>query len=99
MRKRLFQLMLVAALVIGSTLVPNTGVTKASDNMGCYGWFDYVYKATGDMNFAYYHFQVCRGDAVAHRYTEIQQDESIVLTPDLTLDQPRFEPGNELILP
>lgn len=58
------RLVLAAALVFGGTSVVNAETTSA-DSMGCYGWFDYVYKSTHDVNFAYYHFLVCRGEAVA----------------------------------
>ncbi|GAA3403140.1 hypothetical protein ACFFNY_06000 [Paenibacillus hodogayensis] len=52
------RLALAAALVIGGTLVVKAPTSHAGD-MGCYGWFDYVYKSTGDLKFANWHFESC----------------------------------------
>ncbi|MBW7460941.1 hypothetical protein K0U00_43490, partial [Paenibacillus sepulcri] len=56
------RLALAVSLVFGASLVTKAETTHA-DDMGCYGWFDFVYKSTGDLNFANYHFMVCRGEA------------------------------------
>lgn len=56
--KGAIRLALAAALVFAGTFV-TTAKPSHADEMGCYGWFDYVYKATGDSNFANWHFEQC----------------------------------------
>jgi hypothetical protein len=57
--KGAIRLVLAATLVTGGTLIANAE-TSSADSMGCYGWFDYVYKSTGDLNFANWHYEQCR---------------------------------------
>ncbi|TDG00204.1 hypothetical protein [Paenibacillus piri] len=84
MVKKLFansavRLTLAVSLLFGGALTVSAGTTHA-DSMGCYGWFDYVYKSTGDVNFAYYHFLVCRGEAVAQKITKYEPDANVLKT-------------------
>ncbi|MFD0712602.1 hypothetical protein [Paenibacillus sp. GCM10027626] len=56
--KAAMKLMLAVTLIAGVSLASAPEKTNAS--MGCYGWFDFYYKVTGDLDFAYYGFNVCQ---------------------------------------
>lgn len=89
-KSHLFKLVLTAVLAIGTMSVPKT--TNAQSSMGCYGWFDYVYKATGDLNFAYWHFQSCqmRSQQLVTKAPDLTFDGGI--TPVLVPDNSNFQP-------
>lgn len=56
--KHAIKLVLAVTLATGISLAATPKTTHAS--MGCYGWFDFYYKVTGDLDFAYYGFEVCQ---------------------------------------
>lgn len=89
---------LAAGLLLGTTLVLNAKTTHAEDPMGCYGWFDYVYKVTGDLNFANYHFLVCRGEIVAPKIHKAGEETPIITIDPNTPFTPAA-PGGSVISP
>lgn len=57
--KSALKIALAAALITSVSVVAAPQTTQAA-RMDCYHWFDFYYKATGDLDFAYYGYQVCQ---------------------------------------
>lgn len=89
--KGAIRLVLAATLVTGGAFIADTE-TSSADSMGCYGWFDYVYKSTGDLNFANWHYEQCLTwkPAVKAQLAPILQQQPIIPVDGSAPVRPRF---------